>query len=40
MGINNKIVEKQAGEGDGKLPLKNVIRALFHLECQNGVLRP
>ena len=38
--IDDEIVEKQAGAGDGKLPLKNVIRALFHLECQNGVLRP
>ena len=38
--IDDEIVEKQAGAGDGKLPLKNVIRALFHPECQNGVLRP
>ena len=40
LSIDDEIVEKQAGEGDGKLPLENVIRALFHLECQSSILRP
>jgi len=38
--IDDEIVEKQAGEGDGKLPLENVIRALSHLERQSSILRP